>query len=352
MQKEREFFIKVIVIILIFTGLNYFIDYKYSEEFTGDLGRLAKIDFGKEYNEIFGSELETQEYYLKYNSVEKEYDVITIGDSFSQQEKDGYQNYLSKISGLRVMNLKRYNNNFSEPEQTAFILLNSGYFDEVKTKYLIVESVERYFITRGIDINLDEKTELNEIYKYYENLEKKKIENEKRSFFNVSNVKFIINKFLYKINNRAFYTQVYKQTLKEEMFSVRGKELYFYIDDIKNLKYTKENMEKTNKNLNILSEKLKEKGIELIIMPAVNKYTFYQDYIEENKFEKSLFFEEYSKQIKNYIFVDTKEILTENISNEKDLFYLNDTHWSYKASKKVAEKLDFILNTHKEKGEL
>lgn len=344
MEKNKQFLIKVIVTILFITLANFMIYSNYKDSFTGDLGRLGKIDFGQEYDRQFEGTLEKEKYFSDSNKLKENYDVIAIGDSFSQQEKYGYQNYLSKISGKEIMNLKRYDNGRSEPEQTAFLLLNSGYFDEYKPKYLIIESVERAFLPRGINIDLEKKEELNKIYSYYENLKEEGALTEK-SFFNIDNLKFLVNKILYKINDRAFYTVVYKKKLKEEMFSLKEKELYFYYDDINNLKYnTKENMELTNKNLNALYERLKEKDIELIVMPAVNKYTLYQDYIKDNKYKKSYFFEEYENQNKKYIFINTKKILENEISKgEKDIFYLHDTHWSHKASKAIAEELNKVI---------
>ncbi|MGL6023148.1 MAG: alginate O-acetyltransferase AlgX-related protein [Cetobacterium sp.] len=342
MKKEQKFLISLIVSILLIAGLNYIIYINYNSEYTGDIGNLAKINFGKEYNQLFKSELENEKYYLEYDSNINEYDIITIGDSFSQQKENGYQNHLSKLSNKKIMNLQRLPS--KEPEQTAFILLNSGYFDKVKTKYLIIESVEREFLHRGIAININEYDNLKKIEQNYGNLEKLNEKIVKQNFFNISNFKFLLNKILYMINDRAFYTKIYKKDLKIPMFSLREKELYFYSDDIKNLKYnTKDNISLTNKNLNILNKQLNEKGIKLVIMPAINKHTFYQNYITDKKMKKSYFFEEYSKETKGYIFINTKDILTKHLSEEKDVFYLNDTHWSYKAAKKVAENLNEIL---------
>ncbi|MGL5963134.1 MAG: alginate O-acetyltransferase AlgX-related protein [Fusobacteriaceae bacterium] len=342
MKKEQNFLISLIISILLITGLNYIIYINYNSEYTGDIGNLAKIDFGKKYNQLFKYELENEKYYVDYNSNIDTYDIITIGDSFSQQQENGYQNHLSKLSNKKIMNLQRLPS--KEPEQTAFILLNSGYFDKVKTKYLIIESVERAFLPRGIAININEKDNLEKIELDYQNLEKthkKNIKDNSFNFFNLSNFKFLVNKILYKINDRAFYTKIYKKTLKVPMFSLREKELYFYSDDLKNLKYnTKDNMSLTNENLNILNQKLTEKGIQLVVMPAINKYTFYQDYITDDKIKKSYFFEEYSKENKNYMFINTKDILVKSLLEEKDIFYLNDTHWSYKAAIKVAENLN------------
>lgn len=343
MKKNKEFLMMFLGITLFVSLANFYVYYYQKDNFTGDLGRLGKINFGKKYVNSFVSDFEQQKYFFDGSFIKSNFDVITIGDSFSQQKKIGYQNYLGKISNKKIMNLKRYNNGMDEPEQTAFLLLNSGYFDIVKPKYLIVESVGREFLNRGTNIDVEKKDDLEKILNYYKEL--KQSTNEKKSLFDIGNLKFIINPLLYKLNDRAFMSVVYKKKLLKNLFTVKNNELYFYIDDIKNLKYQKnENFEKTNKNLNLLSQKLKEKGITLVVMPAVDKYDLYQDYIIANNFPKNTLFENYELLDKEYLFINTKKILlTEIIKGEKDVFYANDTHWSHKASEKIAQNINTLI---------
>ena len=55
-----------------------------------------------------------------------------------------------------------------------------------------------------------------------------------------------------------------------------------------------------------------------------------------------MFFELLREQPKEYVFVDTKKLLTEEVNKgEKDVYYADDTHWSWKASKKIAESMKF-----------
>ena len=45
---------------------------------------------------------------------------------------------------------------------------------------------------------------------------------------------------------------------------------------------------------------------------------------------------------KEYTFIDTKAIIKQLIDdNEKDVYYPDDTHWSYKASAKIFEETKF-----------
>lgn len=77
-------------------------------------------------------------------------------------------------------------------------------------------------------------------------------------------------------------------------------------------------------------------------MPAVDKYNLYRDYIISNEYKESIFFEELEKLQKDYIFINTKSILKQKLNaGEKDLYYVDDTHWSFKASDTVINDKSF-----------
>ena len=43
---------------------------------------------------------------------------------------------------------------------------------------------------------------------------------------------------------------------------------------------------------------------------------------------------------KDYVFINTKKILLDELERgEKDVFFKDDTHWSWKASKAIFEKV-------------
>jgi hypothetical protein len=77
-------------------------------------------------------------------------------------------------------------------------------------------------------------------------------------------------------------------------------------------------------------------------MPPADKYTIYSEYIANNPYPPSTFFELLRPLPKKYIFVDTKAVLSQAVKNgEKDIYYSDDTHWSWKASKLIAESMRF-----------
>jgi hypothetical protein len=119
----------------------------------------------------------------------------------------------------------------------------------------------------------------------------------------------------------------------------------FYKKDITSISNnTKTNLEITNQNLNHLATLLNKQGIKLIFMPVVNKLDFYHPIIISKKYPKDPFFNIYRKLHKKYIFIDTKAILSKDLKNGvKDIFYDDDTHWSYKSSHAIARKIKGLV---------
>ena len=77
-------------------------------------------------------------------------------------------------------------------------------------------------------------------------------------------------------------------------------------------------------------------------MLCVDKYDLYYPYIKDRRgrTENNLFEEFRNVPDKNYIFIDTKKILREALERgEKDLYWLSDTHWSWRGMSIVSEKI-------------
>ncbi len=103
-----------------------------------------------------------------------------------------------------------------------------------------------------------------------------------------------------------------------------------------------------NKELNDLSNKLKEKGVKLIVLPSPDKYDFYYDNIVDYKeYPKPLFFDHLDKMPKDYLYVNSKQILRDEMKNKKDIYFYDDTHWSPWASQIIAKELAEIIASNK-----
>lgn len=318
----------------------------------GDLARMSYLRSMKEFNRNV-DDLSQKHLELK-DFVGQKIDILTIGDSFSNGGGDGrnsyYQDYIATINNLTVMNVYPYPSDDRvmgfNPCTTLAALVNSGYLDIIKPRYVIIQSAEKYSAPRfSTPLNMDFNVNLAELKKYYADKNVKVNTLPPVSFINDGNFKFIYYNIMYLFSDHAFRRLVHKKRLDRQLFNVNGgKTLIFHDEDLQTIKLTtKQTVFLLNDNLNRLSDQLAAKGIELVFMPVVDKYTLYSDFIVNNKLPKSRFFEELRKLPRRYRLIDTKAILMERLlAGEKDMYRADDTHWSWRASQAVFERERFI----------
>lgn len=273
-------------------------------------------------------------------------DIVTIGDSFSAGKGGGrnnyYQDYIASINNLSVLNLETIEHH--DPLSTAILLLNNGYLDIIKPRILVIESVERQSIDRfATEIDFTETESIDAIRAFYSRPSNQSNYLEKESFINNANLKYIYYKFAYLFSDTPTEEVIRKQ-LSRNMFNVKnGSTLLFINGDTKSIgKATSKSVTKLNDNINRFSGMLQKKGITLYFMPAVDKYDLYSEYIVNNPYPKSVFFEELRTMPKQYEFIDTKKILHDAVmQGEKDIYYADDTHWSWRASELIFTQVRF-----------
>ena len=338
-------------VMLLFIGLNAIIWTFFTRDiltfkpyYNGGLDRLGYIVGSKDYRvpetTLPRGHIENRDYQGQH------VDVVTIGDSFSNMGSNGrdplYQDWIASLYHLEVLNVQTLPG--KSQLSTAVILLNSGYLDKVKPRFLIVETVERHCIGDPYEkLDLRQSAGLEVIERYYRTAAFSSHSPE-TSFVNTGNFKFLMNNVLYRLSDRAYFSQVYVRELSTPLFSVKNDRLLlFYWEDIYHLRYqSKQKIEQFNDDLNGLADRLRAKGIRLLFLPAADKYNVYRDYIVDNPYPDSRFFEVLRQLPKHYLFVDTKALLLEEVrKGEKDVYYADDTHWSWKGAKKIAEAMRF-----------
>lgn len=331
----------------------------------GDLARMTySVDMvDKRYTKI---DLDKRHMNMQTDYNGKEIDLVTIGDSFSEGAGGGknpyYQDYIANNFDLNVLNIKMSKDSKSYIE-TIYGLLNSGKLEEKKIKYILIESVQRRSLERFSVNNINKAIIVDEfnIFKEPKIVEKnnlddlsffeillsifKKSDKDDIGIINNLNQNALIYNLRFKLKGYGkMSSHVYRENLNKELFSVlSSKDLLFYYEDLKYLDLeTKENVELLNENFNVLARDLSQKGIKLIFMPAVDKYNLYRPYIISNIYKESIFFEYLETLPKEYIFINTKKILSKELENgEKDIFFADDTHWNYKASEKIVSDDEF-----------
>lgn len=309
----------------------------------GDLGRIS-YQVGSIHNREISNDLKKS--HIRYGEIDgQKIDIITIGDSFSNGVAGGknpyYQDYIASIYDLNVLNIHNPKQDYSFIE-TINALIENGWIEEISPKLIIIETVGRklpelYSRDQDWSLRLDSSFEKfldNQLF--VDDILVPKL-------INTANYKLPFYSLLYKFKTNA-RSSVYRFKLSKELFSTANTDmLLVYREDIDVLQTINQDIvDKINSNFNKLSENLNKLDIALVFMPAVDKFDLYFPYVENNTYQDNKLFSLLNSADKKYYFLDTKSILSSALSSEeKDIFYADDTHWSYKASEYIISSDSF-----------
>jgi len=329
----------IVPLILLFSSTVFYSKNK------GDLIRVGFIREDNHYRDTFKSEFSRPLFYdLWTTHTKKNYTVLIVGDSFSAQGCFAYQNYLAESDSVSVLycDINKYGNSI----ETLYSMINAGIFDSIDVRYVVLESVERDFVKRGEAIN--QKISFSALQKA--SIKKNKAK-PSASFPPPEILKFPLFNLLYHFNDHAYVSDVYKVKMDSSLFSGhKEKELLFYKYDLKHigLNNSEAAVSKLNKELNILSKIVQRKNIKLIVLPSPDKFDLYYNFIQnKEEFPKPVFFDLMKEMDKNYIYIDSKAILSDSILTKKDLYFYDDTHWSPWASQIIAKEISAIIRQKK-----
>ncbi|MDR0559819.1 MAG: hypothetical protein LBG92_06585 [Prevotellaceae bacterium] len=300
----------------------------------GDIGKLGQISFGKEYNECLKQSY-LQDNFVKntlivsYDKLKTDSKILTIGDSFSQMKICGYQNYLGHLLNDSIINIAINATQFTTSINFAISLLNNGIIDSSNCQILILEQVDRNLISNLCKIDFDRQ------YKLPYNTEKQNNKNTNKN----SQLYALCSWIRLQVN---FKNPVVRFNLKRDYFSHNrySHTLFIYQDDFMFKNVQPSDIEKAKENLILLNRKFSEKGIKMIFMIAADKYDVYRPFIMENSSLPIDITTDGLSNLHDICIINTKPILQEIVRRgEKDVYMVNDTHWSYKAHSEVAQKL-------------
>ncbi|NQY30207.1 MAG: hypothetical protein HRT69_12145 [Flavobacteriaceae bacterium] len=338
------FFMSPFIILIGITKLCYI-------ETGGDLNRLGKISIDKNYRDKFQKDYNQAQNYTEFSTINLDdlntFDILTVGDSFSQQRSHSYQNYLTNYS-ISVLNFdtRAYAIPSFNPIDFAYKLANGDILNKLNIKYLILQSVERSITTRGED--LDQNTTIT--IKQLESFRKTQNDNHHLSYTeNYSDyLKFPIYNFLYNFSDNALFSPIHQKNINKKIFSTDNK-LLFLEDDLialeknNNLKLVKQ----LNNELNTLAKKLRKQSITLIVLPSPDKYDIHYDYITTKDNPEPLFFNLIRDLKKEYIYIDSKIVLKKHIDNEiQDVYFVDDSHWSPIGAKIIANSITEAIHNN------
>ena len=137
---------------------------------------------------------------------------------------------------------------------------------------------------------------------------------------------------------------IYTAKLSRPLFG--GKEpdmLYFYDDDVKlGFEVTTDQQQALVYCYNQLIALAREKGVNLVIVVACDKYDMYQDFIVDNPYPDKTLNEDIERWMASNIdyFVFAKRALHPLVEQGvKDVYLFNDTHWSPASSRLIAREV-------------
>lgn len=349
-MKHKRFVHSFIWAMIILVALNLLIWKLWTEDLLsnrtyqgGDLARLGYLPASKH--------LRTNVDDLPRRHVEQEnhdgssVDLLTIGDSFSNGGAGGrnsyYQDYIASLQELKVLNVEPFRD--LDIFSVLISYYHNGYLDRIKPKYILVSSAELSSLEKfSKQFDFAERMPVEEIHRHGRMGFKERME--VPPFINTGNYKFLVNQFWIRSHDVTRYNPIMLKKLDRPFFSVRAADtLLFLQSEFRRILPTDpQALAALNDNFNRLADLMATKGIRLYFMPCANKYTLYREFLVNKPAQSSDFFESLSCLPKRYELIDTKALLLPAVrAGEKDIYYADDTHWSWRASELIFSRTHF-----------
>ena len=316
----------------------------------GDLVRIGYIYSNPSPKSLVNSQYKIPKQYTLLSEVDlktkRKFDIITIGDSFSEQRNFSYYNYLAK-KGVSVLHINRFQFLDENPMQTLIQLLNSKVFDYITADYIILQSVERTFNERIQKIDFDRSFELDSLNNLIDNYIHKSNDYDIK-FFSNATLKLPITNIQYLFQSKPYYSKTYKyKSTSNNLFTNSPNDLLFFETDIKNLYIKNDSISTLNsiKTIEKIDTLVKQRKMKLIMLISPDKYDLYYKFIDKNSNANSpLFFKFYNQAKKEYINIDSYKILNEKINSIKDIYFYDDSHWSPIGAQIIADEIYGIIS--------
>ncbi len=307
------------------------------DDTTGNIGRLVLIPFGE--SKIDSIPLVAHDYIvpLKDNIASQlsSDTIITIGDSFCRQGQGGFLQYLGQKLSSPLLYIQ-LSDAPPKPEQTLVRLINKG---KIRPNSVVVlESVERLFIQRLSNLNFMDNASIQYVYTPPTPAKVK--------------IPFSLEYFARWMKVRLGYkNSILQLDLSYPFFSNEqyAQGLYIYHSpwdkdsELSFLNFNESIYEKAKENLLKLKKMAEDNDITLIYVIAVDKYDLYAKYILNNPYPYNPTMD-YFADLDTTWFVDTKRLLRPCVeAGMKDVYYVNDTHWSPIGAKIVGEHIATLI---------
>lgn len=363
-MSQKKFFCIIITGIFTFVFFNFFLWHSTTSTLfhAGDLSRLGyyatsapAIPLSPNYTNKHIEFIN----YIDENSSD-EFDILTIGDScFNGWGGAYFQDYLTDTYDYKIINAPIINAKNFDHINVLKQLEISGYIKKINPKYIILGIMERSLVASALPENI-QIWDLNKPIPAFDTY----LSALKNSYRGQTGLleknDALFPPHMIKANlgliDSLLWRKAYPNMVSEDVcianlnidaFSNSNQEriLLYYHDDL-NYVNLHPDYSLLNNKFNLLADHYKQMGIQLIILIITNKSEVYFPYwIDQQNLPENQIFNELSKLPQNYIYFPTKDIMRKAIAedNAKDLYWVDDTHWSYVAHKYVGDELCKIL---------
>ncbi len=310
---------------------------------SGDLMRLGLIDSGPEYADSVRATALPEVYYTTVSSDSvlraDTCDVLVIGDSFSHGggvgKQGDYVNYLAHDSGRRVTVFSPGEARLSNPVQLAYDVMKAGLVDSTRVRNLVVQEVERYIVGRHCSFNAGNEVDFTSQQPAAQSAAAAPARQESSPLLRVKD--FVFYRFFGA-------NPIYKARLSRPVFGGQEPDvLYFYNDDVKlGVNLTDDERLAVTGCYRLLIAMARERGVNLIVVVAADKYDIYQDWIVDNPYPAKTLSEDISRWMAPELdrFVIARQVLHPLVEQGvKDVYLFNDTHWSPASSRIIAAQV-------------
>ncbi|BAN69801.1 alginate O-acetyltransferase AlgX-related protein [endosymbiont of unidentified scaly snail isolate Monju] len=281
-------------------------------------------------------------------------DLLTIGDSFSNGGAGGpnpwNQDFIASGWGWNVLNLRGFPGLHNDMDLVR-ALLRAGLLQEWGVRYVLLESTQRKIASRYANTPpphaLPSREALIAHYRFGRpRPTQDPLALPDVAWINDGNIKYWWNRIMYHLDDCAFISKACRTRLRTHRFSIGdGRDLLFYRGDLHAISRNNANaVQRMNSRLEVLADELDRQGIGLIVMPVVTKYELYRPDIADGDYPPDPLFPGWRRLSHRFVLVDTQAILRQAIkAGELDTFYIDDSHWTPKASAHVVDALGRLL---------
>lgn len=332
--KHSLLFLAPLLAVMLYCTVHYNVNIRVSQ--SGDLSKLG--GFGVEGSGEVRKEIEESnqpaEYSEKLVGRPDDATIINFGDSFSALVPSYHDFITSSLKDVKLYDMPQMK---EDPFKTLVALLNRGYFEGRGTRVVILESAERALYDRIRTLDLENSQLPRKIIDHLEEGAVAEVKGEKaKSDRKLASFEEIRNWMLLQLKG----SPVKHVGIDRELFSVAGDELYYYKDDLDKLQLNEHEMESFQIKLNQMYDRFASHGIELVIVVPTDKYTAYQDYIVDNKYPRKSVAAQISKLKLKGRFITAAPIVKGLVEEGvKDVYFIDDTHWSPIAAKPFGEMI-------------